>query len=73
MTAVYLLLPHEVLFDTAGYALLRGLPGSSTSPSTRQRFLMLKRVAATDGGGSAPEIVAVLDWFDELQRLVPSP
>ena len=57
MTAVYLLLPHEVLFDTAGYALLRGLPGSSTSPSTGQRFLMLKRVAATDGGGSDDDVI----------------
>jgi hypothetical protein len=30
-------------------------------------------VAATDGGGAAPEIVLVLDWFDELRRLVPTP
>ena len=50
------------------------MPGSprqfDVAPDGR-RFLMLKPVAATDGGGAAPEIVLVLDWFEELKARVP--
>ena len=63
----------QVLFDTAGYALTEGPPRQFDIAPDGQRFLMLKPVAATDGGGAAPEIVLVLDWFDELRRLVPTP
>ena len=62
----------EVLFDTAGYALTEGDSRQFDVAPDGQRFLMLKRVAATDGGGAA-EIVLVQNWLDELQRLVPSP
>ena len=63
----------EVLFDTAGYDLDLTEGRRFDVAPDGQRFLMLKRVAATDGGRAAPEIVLVLDWFDELQRRVPSP
>lgn len=39
-----------------------------------ERFLMVKRESETSstsiGGGS--DLVVVLDWFDELKRLVPT-
>ncbi len=39
-----------------------------------QRFLMLKPPgAATDDVTAAPDLVLVQNWFDELQRLVPTP
>ncbi len=38
------------------------------------RFLMIKQgSAATDDAPAAPELVLVQNWFDELQRLVPTP
>ena len=39
-----------------------------------QRFLMLKNVgqSATEDG-PPPKVTIVLNWFDELQRLVPTP
>ena len=38
-----------------------------------QRFLMIREAAATDGLPEQPTVVFVENWFDELQRLVPSP
>ena len=39
-----------------------------------QRFLMVKQgSAATDDTTASPELVLVQNWFDELQRLVPTP
>ncbi len=38
------------------------------------RFLMIKQGSApTDDATAAPEIILVQNWFDELQRLVPTP
>ncbi len=34
---------------------------------------MFKEAAATDEVAGGPEIILVLNWFDELQRLVPTP
>ena len=34
-----------------------------------QRFLMIKNAAPTTGG--SPQIVVVLNWFEELKRLAP--
>ena len=39
------------------------------------RFLMLKPVAASDAAGreqARPQIILVLNWFEELRRLVPT-
>ncbi len=39
-----------------------------------QRFLMVKPPgAATDDATAAPDLVLVQNWFEELQRLVPTP
>ena len=37
------------------------------------RFLMVKVVTPGGGPAAAPSFTVVLNWFDELQRLVPSP
>ena len=38
------------------------------------RFLMVRLGGApTDHTTAAPELVLVLNWFEELQRLVPTP
>ena len=36
-----------------------------------QRFLMMKPVETTEGG-SRSDVVLVLNWFEELKRLVPT-
>ncbi len=38
-----------------------------------QRFLMVKRGGAPTDDATAPDLILVLNWFDELQRLVPTP
>ena len=39
-----------------------------------ERFLMLKPLGATLTDGTVePDLVVVFNWFDELQRLVPTP
>ncbi len=34
---------------------------------------MIREGAPTDNATASPELVLVLNWFDELQRLVPTP
>ena len=62
----------ETLFDMAAY---------SSSPFTRdwdvspdgQRLLMIKRPgAATTEADGQLEIILVQNWFEELERLVPT-
>ena len=36
------------------------------------RFLIIQRAQAAAGTAAAPEIVVVLNWFEELKRLVPT-
>ena len=60
----------EVLFDTAGYGTPLTVGDNrrvDISPDGK-RFLMFK---ATAGGG--PEITVILNWAEELKRLVPVP
>ena len=38
-----------------------------------QRFLMIKEGGGGTDDAPAPQIILVQNWFDELQRLVPSP
>ena len=39
-----------------------------------QRFLMMKSPDATTDAASGPtQLILIQNWFDELQRLVPSP
>ena len=37
-----------------------------------ERFLVLQPLGAQTGDTSAPDLIVVFNWFDELQRLVPS-
>jgi len=57
------------IFEGAGY-LGSGAQGSGrtydVAPDGR-RFLMLKDT----GQGQAPQLVVVLNWFEELRRLAP--
>ena len=65
--------PPRVLFDTTGY----GTPPTvganrrvDVSPDGT-RFLMFKQDPAF--ANNVPDLVLIQNWFDELQRLVPSP
>ena len=37
-----------------------------------QRFLMLKEAGQTDEASTPTQLIFVLNWFDELKRLVPT-
>ena len=63
----------ESVFSTSGYAVpVNTARRYDVSPDGR--FLMVKPATAetTDGDGS-PELIYVQNWFEELQRLVPTP
>ena len=65
--------PAEVLFDIARYVKDgSGVPDFDVAPDG-QRFLMLEPATSADGAAASSEIILVQNWFDELQRLVPSP
>ena len=38
-----------------------------------ERFLILQPPGTRTGDTTAPDLVVVFNWFDELQRLVPTP
>ena len=59
----------EVLF-TGRYTILRGFVNYDISPDG-QRFLMIK--AAEEEDEQQGQINVVLNWFEELKRLVPTP
>ena len=56
----------EVLFD-GDYHLADGGPNYDVSPDG-ERFLMIEQTEST---ATTPQIVVVLDWFEELRRLAP--
>ena len=67
--------PHTII-DRPGYvgapATPVGLSGRSYDVSTDgQRFLMIKQPSSADAAGPA-QIVVVLNWIQELKRLVPT-
>ena len=56
----------------------KGAPAARTRPfdisPDGERFLMLKPSGATPTDDTAePDLVVVFNWFNELQRLVPTP
>ena len=61
-----------LLFDTDGYGVPEniGLNRRMAIHPDGERFLMFKEAAATN---EAPEPILIQNWFDELQRLVPTP
>ena len=61
----------EVLFEQQYYSFRRS---RNYDVAPDGRFLMIKEGSPTDDG-SAPtaQIILMLNWFEELKRLVPSP
>jgi len=57
----------EVLFE-GNYLLDQGGPNYDVSPDD-ERFLMIKPVA---NASTAPKIIVVQNWFEELKRLAPA-
>jgi hypothetical protein len=60
----------QLLFEGPYFAGSGGLV-YDVSPDGK-RFLMIKDATATEGGTQPAEIVVVLNWFEELKRLVPT-
>jgi serine/threonine-protein kinase len=62
------------LFKNAGYGGSGAQGGGRTYDLSLDgsRFLMIKEAASTDDE-SSPSLVVVLNWFEELKRLVPAP
>ena len=60
----------ELLFPATTYFIRLNARDHDLS-SDGQRFLMLKDAAATSDDDSAPEVILVKNWFEELTRLVP--
>ena len=58
------------LFDIASYGLGNPFQRRIAVAPDGQRFLLLKMGGQ---GAAPPQITVVLNWFEELQRLVPSP
>ena len=66
--------PVVKLFENANY-FGTGTPGASRTFDLSldgSRFLMIKEQGTT-GDAAAPSLVVVLNWFEELKRLVPVP
>ena len=61
----------EVVFEESYF----GVPGQSRRHDLApdgQRFLMVKQGATTNDASAPAHINVVLNWFEELQRLVPT-
>jgi|TARA_B100000315_G_scaffold259417_1_gene315411 hypothetical protein len=56
----------ELIFDGSPYPLPGSAPHFDVAPDG-ESFLILKHVV------SEPEVIVVLNWFEELGRLVPHP
>ena len=63
---------EEVLFDWRYHQRSSPMPFYDLSPDGR-RFLMITTGDANGDGSGRAEINVVLDWFEELKRLVPVP
>ena len=60
----------EVLFEGNYYYSSQGR--SYDVAPDGQRFLMIKAGDLSDESSSAPELIIVENWFEELKRLVPT-
>jgi len=61
----------RLLFESGGeFETNRWMPYYDVSPDG-ERFLMIRRAGATESTG-AEQIHVVLNWFEELERLVPT-
>ncbi len=59
----------ETLFDPAAFLASPSFRHWDVSPDGR-RLLMIRRTGAATSDGQS-EIVLILNWFEELKRLVP--
>ena len=57
----------EVLFDTA---MMVGSRMYDLAPDGR--FIVIRRAEEETGSGTAPSLILVQNWFEELKRLVPT-
>ena len=62
--------PPQVLFKFAMLPILFGSRPYDIAPDGR--FLIIRSGQAEVAGGTAPEIVLIQNWFEELKRLVPT-
>ena len=61
------------MFEGRYFAPPRGLAGRSYDvASDSQRFVMIKDAPAGDSNTTPASIVVVLNWTEELKRLVPT-
>ena len=58
----------QVLFESAIFVAQGGRPYDITADG---RFVIIRRDQADAGGGTAPNLIVVQNWFEELKRLVP--
>ncbi len=62
--------PEATFLRIAFEYLVRELRAYDVSPDG-ERFRMLKEIGPTDEGSMPPALVVVLNWLEELKRLVP--
>jgi len=62
-----------VLFDVPDLLSVNGAPRMFDIHPDGQQFLMIKGSSVTSENPLGPQINVVLNWFEELKRLVPSP
>ena len=61
----------EVLFED-DYLLGTGGGRTYDVAQDGQRFLIIKEGGGDDDTSAQPQIIVVLNWFEELRRLVPT-
>ena len=59
----------QVLFELPMLASGFGIRAYDIAPDGR--FMVIRRAEAEAGAGTAPQLVVVQHWFEELKRLVP--
>jgi eukaryotic-like serine/threonine-protein kinase len=59
----------QMLFETAMFVTAGGRPYDIAPDG---RFVIIRSGQAAAGGGTASNLILVLNWFEELKRLVPT-
>ena len=62
----------EKLFEGAYFATTARSQRTYDVSADAQRFLMIKEIVPQDASTPAAPLIVVLNWFDELKRLVPT-
>jgi hypothetical protein len=61
--------PPQVLFEFDMFVAQGGRPYDIAPDG---RFIIIRSGQAEAGGGTAPNMIVVQNWFEELKRLVPA-